>query len=108
MTTDEARKLCGLIPVSAYTTHTGMGPTDNPSYAALLRATFPRHNWRVILDRSGEYTRWSLTVDDNDPREHYFDRLGGKCVHCGKTSRELMGEQDESNTDEEEIFNALS
>jgi hypothetical protein len=104
VTRDEAIKLCGLIPVSAYTTQTGMGPTDNPHYAATLRAAFPGHNWRVILDRSGERTRWSLTVDDNDPREHRFPKLGGSCVHCGKTARELGAAHDESNTDEEEFL----
>lgn len=108
MTKEEAKKLCGLIPASAYTRETGYGRTDDQSYAAMLRATFPDHNWRVILDRSGERTRWVLTVDDDDPREHYFHRLGGECVHCLKTARELRVEQDETNTDEEELTDALS
>jgi len=107
MTRDEAKKLCGLIPESAYTVDTGFGHTDRPAYAALLRAEFPGFNWRVILDRSSQRSRWALTIDDNDPREHFFDRLGGKCIHCHKTARELSVEHDLSNTEEEELIDAL-
>lgn len=69
MTKDEARKLCSIIPQSAYTRSCGPGDAMDEAYAELLNRTFPEHNWRIILDRSGQFSRWSLTVDDDDPRE---------------------------------------
>jgi hypothetical protein len=108
MTREEAEKLCRLIPRSAYTREAGYSSTANDTFAESLREAFPDFNWRVILDRSGERTRWRLTVDDNDPREHFFHLLGGKCIHCGKTALDLKIEHDESNTEEEELIHALS
>jgi len=108
MTRGEAESLCGIIPAVAYTRDAGYGRTAVEGFAATLRERFPGFNWRVIPDRSGERTRWALTVDDDDPREHYFDRLGGACVHCGKTARELSLGHDDSNTDYEELVDALS
>ncbi len=94
MTRGEAEKLCRLIPSSSYTTETGFGAKADHHYSDNLRIAFPGFNWRIILDRSGQYSRWALTIDDNDPREHYFERLGGKCVHCHKTAHELaVGEE---------------
>lgn len=90
MTREQAKELCNLFPRSAYTRDVGMGSTDDSDYlCGRLKSLFPEFNWRVILDRSGEHTRWVLTIDDNDPREHYFDRLGGQCIHCGKSAREI-------------------
>jgi hypothetical protein len=89
VTKEEAKKLCGLIPQSAFSVEVGYGRMENRQYADALRTAFPEHNWRIILDRSGERTRWALTTDDDDPREHYFDRLGGRCVHCDKSAREI-------------------
>jgi hypothetical protein len=89
MTRDEAIKLIGLIPESAFTRETGYGRTDNQHYVRGLKASFPEFNWRIILDRSGERTRWALTIDDDDPREHYFDTIDDECIHCGKSAREI-------------------
>lgn len=103
MTHDEAKKLCGLIPSSAYTSETGYGRTADSGYADMLRAAFPGHNFRVILDRSGERTRWAITVDDNDPREHYVP-VGGTCIHCGKSAAELGVEEHRDDDDEAEAM----
>ncbi len=100
MTRDEALKWIGLIPSRAIELDLGMGAGANTQYADALKRAFPEFNWRIILDRSGGRTRWALTIDDNDPREHYFGRLGAKCVHCGKTARELaVPEEERDETD---------
>jgi hypothetical protein len=86
---EDAKRLCAAIPCTWYTVNFGYSHTSDSQFAKTLRDMFPAFSWRIILDRSGERTRWTLTVDDDDPREHYFDRLGGQCVHCGKSSREI-------------------
>lgn len=107
MTADDARKVCEFLASQASGRDTGFGQPANNDVAERLKSSWPEFNWRVILDRSGERTRWRITIDDNDPREHFFTRLGGKCIHCGQTSRELSVEHDYSNT-EEELIDALS
>ncbi len=92
MTRDEAEKLIGIIPSSVFVRQTGYGGVAVDDFADRLRATYPEFNWRIILDRSGERTHWRLTIDDNDPREHYVP-VGGVCVHCGKTATELGVEE---------------
>jgi hypothetical protein len=101
MTIEEARKLIYLIPRSAYTRNIGMGDTNYDEYAESLKAAFPEFNWRIILDRSGERTHWRLTIDDDDPREHYVP-VGGVCIHCGKTAAEL-GVDERHDGDDEEV-----
>lgn len=100
MTRDEAKKFIEMIPLSAFTRDIGMGRTCEQSYVESLKSRFPEFNWRIILDRSGEYTRWALTIDDDDPREHYFEYIGGQCIHCGKSAREIS-RIDEVNGDDE-------
>lgn len=91
--------MCEMIPEEAFTYETGMGRTeDAEAYLDSLSKKFPGHNWRVILDRSGHYTRWVLTVDDKDPREHYVPKsmdpeYPETCIHCGKTAKELGVEE---------------
>ena len=74
MTRDEAQKLIGLIPSTAYTEETGWGRTSKQSFADSLKAAFPEFNWRIILNRSCERSYWTLTIDDDDPREFYDER----------------------------------
>lgn len=101
MTRDQAKELCNLFPRSAYTRDVGMGDTEDGGWlCGRLKALFPEFNWRVILDRSGERSRWTLTVDDDDPREHYFERLGGHCVHCGRSAREISRIEEVNGDDE--------
>jgi hypothetical protein len=92
MTKDEALTLCRIFPEEAYT-HNSNGSRQPSEYViSSLKKGYPEFNWRVILDRSGERTRWSLTVDDNDKREHYVP-VGGRCIHCGETAKELGVEE---------------
>ncbi len=101
LTRKDAERLCTTMPVDWYTTPCAYSATSRPQFAASLRELFPAFNWRIIIDRSGEWTRWALTVDDDDPREHYFNGgLGGRCIHCGKSPREIA-RIDEANGDEE-------
>lgn len=69
MNRDEALKLCGIVGPLATGQSYGMGEAANHALADTLKRSFPEFNWRVFLDRSGERTRWSVTVDDNEPRE---------------------------------------
>jgi hypothetical protein len=69
MTRDEALKVISLISSDSFTRETGMGRTSDESFAKFLNATFPEFHWRIILGRSGHRSRWSLTIDDDDPRE---------------------------------------
>ncbi len=66
---------------------------------------FPAFTWRIktlrlLGSKRQADTSDALTVDDDDPREHYFDRLGGECIHCGKSAREIA-RIDEVNGDDE-------
>lgn len=87
MNLDDAAKLCPLL--SAMTAH----GYENWHLLDALRLTFPEIPWRLILDRSGDYTRWRFTVLADDPSEHYIERSSdepsGRCMHCGKTGKEL-------------------
>lgn len=98
MTYDEAKTICKIVPIEAYTRSSGYGSTSCSEFANDLRRAFPDFNWRIILDRSGRWSQWALTVDDNDPREHYVSRNSwgpGVCVHCGKMASELGIEERE-------------
>lgn len=101
MTREEAEALCELFPEEAYSRATGMGrSSDDGAFVAELKEKFPGFNWRVILNRSGERSRWSLTVDDDDKREHYVAQskdpeYPNTCIHCGKTAKELDVEERE-------------
>ena len=100
LTREDAKRLCVAIPTAWYTRPCGYSETDNPQFAKSLHEIFPTFNWRIIVCRSGERSRWALTIDDDDPREHYFHRLGGECVHCGKSAWEIS-RIDEVNGDDE-------
>lgn len=82
MTKEEATKICGYVGCE------NSNGTINYDAVLPLKRDFPEFNWRVILDRSGEYSRGAITIDDNDPREHFIP-IGGRCIHCGKTAAEL-------------------
>lgn len=88
---ESAMKLCRCFSCYAVSNDMGFGKERDDTVANALKEIFPEHNWRVILDRSGEYSEWALTADDNDKREHYVPgAIGyGRCVHCGKTAEEL-------------------
>ena len=91
MTREEAQSILDEISVESYTYETGMGRALNDSvsqYEARLTAKLG-HPVRVILSRAGEYSRWCLTCDPNDPREHYMQRYSRTCICCGKTEDEL-------------------
>lgn len=100
LTYEDAKRLCGMISYEQYTVPCGYSRTENHKFIELLCKVFPDFHWRIILDRSGERTRFALTIDDEDSREHYFNRLGGQCVHCGKSAREIS-RIDEVNGDDE-------
>lgn len=99
MTREEAMALCEMFPEDAYTRETGMGRCEeSDGFIAGLKQRFPEFNWRVILDRSGHRSRWSLTIDDDDKREHYVPEsqspaFPSTCIHCGKTAKELGVEE---------------
>lgn len=83
----DAKLLCGILPAA------GVNGDVNARLLEDLRETFPEVPWRIILNRGGEYTRWSFTVLADDPREHYVQESrtepSGKCMHCDKTGAEL-------------------
>ena len=86
----EAKKLCSLLnDLDAACTDGPSGyAAENTTIGKKLRRFFPGYEWRVILDRSRTHTRFMLTIDPNDKREHYVP-VGGTCIHCGKTAKEL-------------------
>lgn len=85
---ESAMKICRCVSYYDISRDIGFGRTNDNRLADELRKIFPEHNWRVILDRSGEYSEWALTADNNDKREHYVPRFG-TCIHCGKSAEEL-------------------
>lgn len=92
MTREDAVKLMGVIPRSAFSYDAGVGEVADHGLAKRLKELFPQFNWRIALNRQGEYSRWMLTIDDPDIREHYVP-VGGTCIHCGKSARELGVEE---------------
>jgi hypothetical protein len=84
VTFEQAMALCAATPEDMISRHQEM----DDAYAIRLREIFPEFNWRVFLNRAGRYTRWQLTVDDKDPREHYVPAKG-ECICCGKTAAQL-------------------
>lgn len=108
LTLADAERLCAVIPSSWYTTDCGYSKTSDDRFAKSLSRLFPAFSWRIILDRSGERSRWALTIDDNDPKEHYVPE-GGVCIHCMKTAEELgVPERDDDGQEIEEHQHALS
>ena len=106
MTKEEAMALCALFHENSFTYETGMGrAVSGEEFLNELREKFPSFNWRIIMDRSGTWTRWIVTVDDNDTREHYVPKSKSSnypetCIHCGKTAQELgVEEREEYNRD---------
>lgn len=81
MTQKRALEICRLIP--SHMLSDGMVLSDG--LAKQLREAYPKHDWRVTLDRTGERARAMLTVLKDDPREHYVD--GSWCPTCGKDHR---------------------
>lgn len=86
MTRAEAAQLAELVTGLAAPSPNGDG-IDRARDA--LAVAFPRFGWRVILDRSGHYARWAITIDPRDKREHYVSRSTGRCVCCGKSAKQL-------------------
>lgn len=50
-----------------------------------LSEAYPTIHWRVALDRRGSHTHTFVTIEKDDPREHYV--AGSWCPHCGKDHR---------------------
>lgn len=94
MTREEAQALCDILSEAAYTHESSWGGRQpNNRFVNDLILKFPDFNWRVILDRSYDRTCWTLTIDDDDKREHYVAQSTHVCIHCGKTAKELGVEE---------------
>lgn len=85
MTKEETQALC--IFVNGWILAAG-SINENTALEQDLKKTFPGYNWRVILSHAGERTRWVLTTENHDYREHYLG-TDGKCTLCGKTKAQL-------------------
>lgn len=88
MTRREALAFCRNVSDDAISSPISGYRTPNYGYAKHLRRIYPGFAWRVIIDRSCDYSRVSLTIDPKDKREHYVP-VGGTCIHCGKTAKQL-------------------